>query len=125
MSTYFYRVNEFMTSLEKGAPYYSQNRDFEGETLLDSRSKAMEYYAQQVQSFESEGTFVSNGFSDYSKQNQPGGNPAYSLTLSIVEKTPEGGETDHIIAGDDEETVAEGRKMETEIYKTMGVNFSY
>jgi len=119
---YFYRVNEFVTTMEsdpgKNLPY-SHDEDFRGSNLLYCRAKAIKWYQEREEGLIKNGKYFLPFASP--KDFVLGENAAYTITLSLIEYYDEEFQLAYSLAGDDEIELQEGREFEEFLFKSKGL----
>lgn len=117
---YFYRVETYITSFEKDKPSFDYTEAFSGVDLLSSKRQAINYYNQQVDILKNKDTFFGKPFGTPDNFH-PDNNSAFSVVLYFVQ-VENGEETvDFPIAGDSEHEMEEGRELEREVFKSLGM----
>lgn len=115
--TYFYRVDEFVTTSgrpERKEESFSHSLDFHFDSVSESKTQAYDYYYDRLQFLAKE--------SDYflpftpSTNASPGLIAAYSLTLYFVECYDEDEYYLHGLEGVDEEEKRQAVEIEAEVF---------
>ncbi len=112
---YFYRVREFVATFEvdKGKNrHFDGEKTFKGESLRLCKAEAEHYYYKRLGELES-GKF-SLPFSE-SEDFAFGEQPAFSITLSLVEQYNSKEYKEHVLIGRDEATTAGSKEIEASI----------
>jgi len=114
MTTYYYKVTEFVTTFGedpgKNEPF-THGEDFKGSDLLQMREKARAYYDERFKGLNDGKYFLPFAApSDFDK----GRNAAFSITLSLVECSDDE-EYEYPLIGEDEDTILENRELEARV----------
>lgn len=123
-TSYYYNVYFLVTSSIESMPDYKREEDFLGDSLLESRKKAVEFYLQQLQRMKERGQLYDLPFENYSEHFERGENASYSLTLYLVERKA-GKDIKHPIAGESRERTTEGRLHEQRLYTALNEAIDY
>ena len=118
---YFYRVSEYVTTFGKdegkNEPYMHE-QDFKGNDLLKCKTAAEKYYWERLAGLEQGKYFLPFAApQDF----EFGKNAAFSITLSLIEFYTDDDYYTHQLIGEDDETTAESREIETEVLKAKGL----
>jgi hypothetical protein len=123
-TTYYYAVEQFMTTFDNKPPY-SHREEFRAEDLLSCRRDAFKYYNSQDLAAHTKGTFYDKQFKTPSEGFEMGSHAAHSLTLILIECPPlDSEEIEHIILGEDDETISDGQRTEFAVFKGMGIDIN-
>ena len=118
---YFYRVWEFVTTFGedegKNEPF-SHEQDFKGKDLLKCKAEAEKYYWERLEGLEQGKYFLAF---EAPQNFEFGENAAFSITLSLIEFYTDDNCYTHQLIGEDDETTAESREIETEVLKAKGL----
>jgi len=115
MTTYYYRVSEFVTTFGadpgENEPF-SHTEEFKGPDFRECRRKAYAWHNERLKGLENKGGYFLPfaAFEDFKE----GENAAYSVTLEIIENT-DGEEDEYFLAGGEDEEHAEARELELKI----------
>ena len=118
---YFYLVREFVTTFlmdeGKNEPFCHEER-FEGKDLLKCRAEAERYYWERLDGLEKGRYFLPFAAP---KNFEFGKNAAFSITLSLVEYYSDDNNYEHPLIGEDDETTAESKQIETAVLREKGL----
>lgn len=117
---YFYRVSEFVTTFGKDEGKnepFSHEQDFKGNDLLKCKTDAEKYYWERLEGLENGKYFLPFAAP---KDFVFGETSAFSITLSLIEYYNDDNFIEHPLIGEDEETTAESKEIETAILKDKG-----
>ncbi len=117
---YFYLVREYVTTFKmdegKNEPF-SNEQKFEGKDLLKCKTEAEKYYWERLNGLEQGKYFLEFA----APQNfEFGKNAAFSITISLVEYYTDDNLFEHPLIGEDDETTAESREIETAVLTEKG-----
>ena len=116
---YFYRVTEFVTTFGmdegKNEPF-SHLEDFKGNDLHECKARAEKYYLERLEGLEQGKYFLPF---EAPKNFKFGKNAAFSITLSLVEYYHDSNYFEHPLIGEDDNTTAESREIETGIIERL------
>ena len=122
MTTYYYRVEEFVTTFEADPgknESFSHTEEFKGPDFRECRRKAYAWYNERLKGLDNKGSYHNLPFAAF-KDFTTGKNAAYSVTLALVEcgrssafGVTEDYEEEYFLAGwGEEEEQAEARELE-------------
>jgi hypothetical protein len=120
MTTYFYRVDEFVTDFQGNS--FDCFEEFKSPKLLDARENAIAYRDKRIKGMGEKGELFGNPISGPPKDNpdfDARKHSAFSMVISLVEVTPEGEEIHYPIFGEDEQTVQESLEVEETVINSL------
>lgn len=121
MTTYFYRVDEFVTTVGRGQgpdESFSHSLDFHFDSVEESRRQAYDYYNERQQVLAKEKAYFLPFAPE--KDMHPGDIALYSLTLYFVECYNEDEYYLHGLEGVGEHEKTEARHVELDVLR-LGV----
>jgi hypothetical protein len=121
-----------MTVFGNDLPYYENEKEFTEGDLLNRRRKAIDYYNSQLEAFSNKASFhgrefirpdEGTDFDELTTYTRAG----FSVSLALIEHYPNGEyeNVEHWIAGQDDESVQEGRDIEHAVFAEMGIEIEY
>lgn len=125
---YYYQVQMFMSTICLTIPQaiegitdpsFHHEENFKGNDLMRCKSEAENYYREQLEALEREGKFRLPFATP--QDFKLGENATFSITLYFVHSYPSGEEHLFPILGEDDETLEEGREIENEVFKALGL----
>jgi hypothetical protein len=120
MTTYFYRVDEFVTDFQGNS--FDCFEEFKAPKLLDAREEAIAYRDKRIIGICEKGELFGKPISGPPQNNpdfEASKHSAFSFVVSLVEVTPEGEEIYYPIAGEDEETLRESLEVEAAVINSL------
>lgn len=115
---YFYKVLEFVTSFEKDKGKnkpFSHYENFKGKNLKECRKLATKHYFERLNGLNNGKFFLPF---ETPKKFVLGKNSAFSIVLFLVEYYSKDNYFEHPILGEDAETTAEGKEIESTLFQS-------
>lgn len=106
--TYFYRVNEFLTTFGAGKKSFEDTKEFKDNDLVKARGEALAYYLERANGIESRGHFFKKQLVAPDANFDIEKSAAYSIDVCLVESYASGDELEHNLFED--ETSLENEK---------------